>query len=259
MKIIVTDSTDKEYLSDQILMQENKSIGSMIINYFNQPFLKRLILIVLILIATIGFSLTSVFILPSIDNLALSIKSSIESKSETDSKYIQSINLISDTEKKVQKLSDVYINKTPKTSYIVVNTSNNHFYLYKNRNLVREGLCSTGSYIKLEGTGEQQWIFKTPRGEFKIRGKTTSPVWKKPDWAFVEEGLPIPSKNHSSRYEYGSLGDYALHLGDGYMIHGTLYQRFLGMPVTHGCVRLGDDDLKQVFTTLIVGSKVFIF
>ena len=71
------------------------------------------------------------------------------------------------------------------------------------------------------------WMFKTPKGVFQIRGKTTSPVWKKPDWAFVEEGLPVPSVNHNSRFEYGVLGDYALSLGDGYMIHGTLYQRFL--------------------------------
>jgi L,D-transpeptidase YbiS len=103
------------------------------------------------------------------------------------------------------------------------------------------------------------WIFKTPRGEFRIRGKTTFPVWKKPDWAFIEEGLPVPSPDHPSRYEYGSLGDYALSLGYGYLVHGTLYQRFLGMPVTHGCIRLGDTDLKAVYNNLEIGSKVYIF
>jgi len=55
------------------------------------------------------------------------------------------------------------------------------------------------------------------------------------------------------------LGDYALSLGDGYLIHGTLYQRLLGMPVTHGCIRLNDDDLKEVFNALSVGSKVYIY
>jgi len=33
----------------------------------------------------------------------------------------------------------------------------------------------------------------------------------------------------------------------------------MGMPVTHGCVRLGDDDLVIVFNTLNIGSKVYIF
>jgi lipoprotein-anchoring transpeptidase ErfK/SrfK len=48
-------------------------------------------------------------------------------------------------------------------------------------------------------------------------------------------------------------------LGDGYLIHGTIYKRFIGMPVTHGCVRLGDEDLKAIFNTLSIGSKVYIF
>jgi lipoprotein-anchoring transpeptidase ErfK/SrfK len=55
------------------------------------------------------------------------------------------------------------------------------------------------------------------------------------------------------------LGDYALILGKGYMIHGTLYQRLIGSPVTHGCVRLLDDDLEAVYKTLPIGSKVFIY
>jgi lipoprotein-anchoring transpeptidase ErfK/SrfK len=43
------------------------------------------------------------------------------------------------------------------------------------------------------------------------------------------------------------------------MIHGTLYKRFLGMPVTHGCIRIGDDDLEAIFNALPVGSKVYIY
>ena len=105
----------------------------------------------------------------------------------------------------------------------------------------------------------QKWIFKTPKGELRILGKIVNPVWIKPDWAFIEESLPVPSRNDPDRYERGSLGDYALKLGDGYMIHGTLYQRFLGLPVTHGCVRMGDEDLKIVYNNLEIGSKVYIF
>jgi L,D-transpeptidase ErfK/SrfK len=55
------------------------------------------------------------------------------------------------------------------------------------------------------------------------------------------------------------LGDYALAIGDGYLIHGTIYKRFLGMPVTHGCVRLNDEDLEVIYNTLNIGSKVYIF
>ncbi len=147
----------------------------------------------------------------------------------------------------------------PKTYFMVINTSSNEFSLYKNTKLVRKDKCSTGSYVLLKKGDSQEWMFKTPKGEFKIRNKTTAPVWKKPDWAFVEEGLPVPSPNHRSRFEYGVLGDYSLSLGQGYLIHGTLYQRFLGLPVTHGCVRLNDENLDLIYKTMPIGSKVFIF
>ncbi len=149
--------------------------------------------------------------------------------------------------------------KVPAGSYLIVNSTDNTIRLYSGRKLVRESVCSTGSYIMLQAADERKWIFKTPRGVFRIQGKVTSPVWIKPDWAFIEEGLPVPHVNAYSRYEYGVLGDYALSLGHGYLIHGTLYQRFLGMPVTHGCIRLGDDDLKTVYRSLDIGSKVFIY
>ena len=148
---------------------------------------------------------------------------------------------------------------TPTAAYMIINTTENRFTLYKKGEIFREGFCSTGSLIKLQTDTQQQWIFKTPKGRLTIQSKITSPIWIKPDWVFVEEGLPIPSANHPSRYEAGVLGDYALSLGKGYLIHGTLYQRLLGMPVTHGCIRLGDDDLKAVYETLSVGSKVYIF
>jgi len=148
---------------------------------------------------------------------------------------------------------------TPGNAYLVVNISENRFYLFRNKNMIREGLCSTGSYISLEGDGDQKWLFKTPRGVFRVQGKIENPVWRRPDWAFVEEGLPVPPPDHHSRFERGVLGDYALTLGDGYMIHGTLYQRLIGQPVTHGCVRMLDDDLYEVFHTLSVGSRVFIY
>ena len=167
---------------------------------------------------------------------------------------------ISTLNKDLQRLSRKYSSYTSGQSYVVINTTENRFFLYRNKQLLREGFCSSGSYTMLKtADGEKKWIFKTPKGKYRIQGKTTHPVWRRPDWSFVEEGLPIPTANDPSRYEYGVLGDYALAIGDGYLIHGTIYKRFLGMPVTHGCVRLNDEDLEVIFNTLSVGSKVYIF
>lgn len=147
----------------------------------------------------------------------------------------------------------------PGGTYLVINTTDNTFKLFKNKKLERTGICSTGSYIELEGNNEKKWVFETPKGVFRVQGKITNPVWRKPDWAFAEEGLPIPPANDASRYEYGVLGDYALSIGNGYLIHGTLYQRFLGLAVTHGCVRLNDSDLEYIYNQMPVGAKVFIY
>jgi len=170
--------------------------------------------------------------------------------------YKKQIALLNKEHQKVSKKLETF---TPVQPYIVISTTKNRFYLYQNKKMIREGFCSSGSYILLLTEGPKKWIFKTPKGKFKILNKTIDPVWKKPDWAFVEEGLPIPSANDDSRYEYGVLGDYALSIGNDYMIHGTIWKRFLGMPVTHGCIRLNDDDLKVVYKTLDFGSKVYIY
>jgi lipoprotein-anchoring transpeptidase ErfK/SrfK len=179
-----------------------------------------------------------------------------DKKFQQSAAYKKQMTLLS---KDIQRLSRKYSAFTSGQSYIVINTTDNRFFLYRNKKLMREGFCSSGSYTMLQTEGNKRWIFKTPKGKYWIHGKTTNPVWKKPDWAFVEEGLPIPPKDDFSRYEYGVLGDYALAIGDGYMIHGTIYKRFLGMPVTHGCVRLNDEDLEVIYNTLNIGSKVYIF
>lgn len=162
-------------------------------------------------------------------------------------------------QKEVAALKQHFQNLTPAQPYIVVNTTYNRFRLYKKRKPIREGFCSTGSYTLLKSHDKRQWIFHTPKGMYKVLGKVTNPVWRRPDWSYVEEGLPIPSANDPSRWEAGVLGDYALSIGDGYLIHGTIYKRFLGMPVTHGCIRMNDEDLEAVYKTLDLGSKVYIY
>lgn len=163
-------------------------------------------------------------------------------------------------QKEIAKLEDKWERLTPRQPYVVVNTSEHRIYLLSGQKRILDGVCSTGSYILLKEIGTQrQWIFHTPRGLFHVREKKTSPVWSKPDWAFVEEGLPIPPPGSPERFEAGVLGDYALLFGDGYMIHGTLYKRSLGMPVTHGCIRVGDEDLYTIYKKLPVGGKIFIY
>lgn len=148
----------------------------------------------------------------------------------------------------------------PKEPYIVVNTTLNHIYLRKGDAVVLDAVCSTGSNTELTSPdGSKKWFFASPRGVFKVRNRMERPVWVRPDWAFVEEGEPIPPPNSPDRYETGVLGDYGLYIGDGFLIHGTLFQRFLGQAVTHGCIRVGDGDLEQIWKSTRVGTPVYIF
>lgn len=184
--------------------------------------------------------------------------------SNINGKQLADTNLVSASEtakleKDIELLNRRIGRLTPGSSFLIINTSDNIFRLYANKQVIRTGKCSTGSFIQLEVDSIKSWTFETPKGALTVRGKITNPVWKKPDWAFIEDGLPVPPPNDPSRYERNVLGDFALSLGDGYLIHGTLYQRLLGMPVTHGCVRMNDDDLEIVYNNLQVGSKVFIY
>ncbi len=147
----------------------------------------------------------------------------------------------------------------PKGRYILIDTGRNLLYLKKGGEVIRQAVISTGSGVILKDpNGDRKWIFDTPRGEFQVRSRATDPSWVKPDWAFIEEGEPIPKK-YSDRIEEGMLGKYALGFGDGYFIHGTLYTVMLGRSVTHGCVRVGDEDLEYLFRNVPLGTRILIF
>jgi len=143
--------------------------------------------------------------------------------------------------------------------YVVVDSALNRVYWRQGGAVLREMIASCGTGNVLEDpTSGRTWVFETPRGERKVQGKKTAPVWMKPDWAFIEEGEPIP-KDGSGRAERGVMGDYAVAIGDGYYLHGTLYKRLLGRNVSHGCVRLGDDDIEFIYKTTKSGTRVILF
>lgn len=147
----------------------------------------------------------------------------------------------------------------PRGIFIVVDSAHNTLLLKKGNEIIRQAVvsCGSGSILEEPG-GKRKWVFDTPRGEFYVKSKVVDPTWVKPDWAFIEEGKE-PPKKQEDRLEAGVLGDYALGFGNGYFIHGTLYTRLLGRSVTHGCIRVGDKDLKAIYQVAAVGTKVYIY
>ncbi len=147
----------------------------------------------------------------------------------------------------------------PSGAYIVVNTHANKVYLRTADSILVEGDCSTGTGAELvDSTSGRHWVFDTPRGSFKVTTKLKEPWWRKPDWAYLEEGETVP-KNEQDRLDPEMMGAYAIGFGDGFYIHGTIYERLLGISVTHGCVRVGADDLKNIYDKVRIGTPIYIF
>jgi len=167
--------------------------------------------------------------------------------------------LVADLRRERARLDRQLRRTAPHSTYIVVDRTHNRLQLRRGGETVREAVCSAGSGMVLRDEArDREWTFDTPQGHFQVLSKIEDPVWKKPDWAFIEEGRPPPS-DPGDRFEFGVLGEYALYFGDGYMLHGTLYERLLGRSVTHGCIRLGREDLRAVYRNASVGTPIFIY
>ncbi|HPC81835.1 MAG TPA: L,D-transpeptidase [Thermoanaerobaculaceae bacterium] len=148
----------------------------------------------------------------------------------------------------------------PRGVYIVIDTYRNRLHLIQDGKVLRSAVCSTGTgRVLRDPRNGREWVFDTPMGERIIESKRKDPPWAKPDWAFIEEGYLPPPPGSPERWDTVSLGDYGLYMGDGYIIHGTLFKSLLGRRVTHGCVRLGDEDLEFVYKNAPLGTRVYLY
>lgn len=143
--------------------------------------------------------------------------------------------------------------------YLVVDTEANWLYVRRDDEVLLRTMISTGSGKKLEEQGGRKWTFTTPKGVFAILRKEENPIWYKPDWAFVEDNLPVPPPASPQRFVRGMLGKYALCIGGSYKIHGTPYRKLLGQSVSHGCIRVGDEDMERLYHLVSEGTTVYIY
>ena len=108
------------------------------------------------------------------------------------------------------------------------------------------------------GVGREGW--DTPYEATSIVSKTEHPSWYPPKSIREEhqesgELLPKIVKPGPDN----PLGDYAMKLGiPSYMIHGTNKPYGVGMRVSHGCIRLYPEDIKDLFTRTKLGTQVLI-
>ena len=100
--------------------------------------------------------------------------------------------------------------------------------------------------------------FVTPQGVTHVLWHEKDPVWRVPPSILAEhakEGAPLPPVVGPG--PDNPLGNYALHLGwPGYLIHGTNKPVSVGFRVSHGCVHLFPEDIKQIFYMVPNGTQV---
>lgn len=113
-------------------------------------------------------------------------------------------------------------------------------------------------YIFPIGIGKENW--ETPTGEMTIIRKIKQPTWIVPSSIYnyhksigaeIQHVIP-PGPNNP-------MGSYALGLSrKKYFIHGTNLTSGVGRRSTAGCIRLYEEDIKQLYDMVNIGTPVTI-
>lgn len=68
---------------------------------------------------------------------------------------------------------------------LVVSIRDRRFWWMDGKTVLRSGPVAVGKGTRLTD-GERVWIFETPRGVRRVLAKAANPVWRPPDWHYVE-------------------------------------------------------------------------
>ena len=75
----------------------------------------------------------------------------------------------------------------------------------------------------------------------------------------VNGNIVVPPYGTTARRYMGVLGTRRLELGDGYGIHGTDHPETIGQSVSHGCVRMRNEDIERLYPMVAIGTPVYIY
>lgn len=168
-----------------------------------------------------------------IDNKINSIKLFREEYSGEDSEYTSNAILQEITPNNINSFSIA-----SKTSYLVyLNLAKQITYVYEgsnnNWNLIKEFTCSTG----VEGK-------ETPKGIFAVTNRG--------DWFYAEEF------QQGAKYWVQFMGDYLFHSLPFDETQSTVLDYTLGVPASHGCIRLNVEDAKWLYDNISNDTKIII-
>ncbi len=123
---------------------------------------------------------------------------------------------------------------------LVVKLSDRHVYLYKDDSVIDKYPLAVG---------QEGW--ETPTGTYKILDKEQNPSWVHPITGI--ETPPGPD-NPLGKAWIGFWTDGKTEIG----FHGTNQEELIGQAVSHGCLRMRNEDIENVFAQVDVGTPVIV-
>jgi hypothetical protein len=143
--------------------------------------------------------------------------------------------------------------------YVVIDVDVNELRFMDGEQVLWRAPVGTGTGFRLTGgSGGRDWQFNTPSGTMYVQYKEQNPTWFIPDWWFIENKRPIPPQGSPERRQEGGLGAAAVYLGNELAIHGTDKPELLGRRVSHGCIRLSNENAVRLFHNVQIGTPVII-
>lgn len=97
--------------------------------------------------------------------------------------------------------------------------------------------------------GQDEW--ETPAGRFAILDMRRDPLWQHP---ITKETVEAGPDNPLGSRWIGFAFDAGYHIG----IHGTNQEDLIGQAVSHGCVRMRDTDVQELFDQLAIGTSITV-
>lgn len=105
-------------------------------------------------------------------------------------------------------------------------------------------VIENGRVLKIYRTAVGAAASPTPTGTYKIIQRVANPTWYGPD------SVVGPGKNNPVGTRWLGLSR------KGYGIHGTNNPRSIGKSASHGCVRMRNRDVEDLFARVSVGDVV---
>ncbi len=122
-------------------------------------------------------------------------------------------------------------------------------------------LSLTKRYLEVEAPGKPviryevavgQTDWQTPVGSFAVTSMIERPAWQHP---ITKEDIPPGPDNPLGDRWIGFWTDGESQIG----FHGTNQEELIGQAVSHGCVRMRNQDIRDLYERVGIGTKVEVF